>query len=190
MSFTDAVHYEPFRILTNDERCDKRTQLAVVEQIRRVPRTACATSTNELQVPTRECLVHEGAARAEQAHERRDDPPVQKVDAEDGVNRFDPYGQRAHIGGGAEDSGVALGRRADGGVHEVHDDDRSTSPRDGYRMTPHPARDVDDGGVRWQCEALFDDPRGGSALDVGITVDVSCFPVRTIVPGIGSRTHR
>jgi hypothetical protein len=190
VSLTDVVYYKSFRILPNDEGCDKRAQLAVVEQIRRVPRTTYATSMNELQVPKRECLVDEGAARPEQAHERRDDPPVQKVDAEDGVNRVDTYGQRAHIGGGAEDSRVASGRRADGGVHEVHDDDRSASPRDGYRMTPRPARDVDEGGVRGQCEALFDDPCGRSALDVGITVGVSRFPVCTIVPGIESRTHR
>ena len=190
MPFTSIIDHQALLVLLNHKRNDEARQLTRLEQIGRVSRTPRTPARYDVEMRTRERLIHEHTARLQHLGEHLEQRAIEKADADDGVTRCLSEWKRARVRRDADNALVARDRSRDGSMHEVYEYYRSAGSRDGLGVTTGTAGDVDDQRVaREPCAALAD-PRGRRVVQPTPAFAVPRFPCRAVAARIESFAHR
>ena len=86
VTLASIVDDQSLVILPNLEWNDQRPQLTRAQQILEAPRAAGVPARDDIEVLTRERLVHERATRTKQSRKQREHGAIEEADADDRVH--------------------------------------------------------------------------------------------------------
>lgn len=189
MPFSSVIDHQGLLVLLNDKGGDEHRQLSRLEEIGRVSRSAGTPARHDVEMCTRERLVHEHTAWLQYLGKNLEQGTIEKADTHDGVARFLCQGEGAHISHDSDDAMVSSSGGRYRAVDEIHDDHRSPTFRDGLGVTTRAACDIENNGVSRQDGALVDDPRRRRAIRLTPPVAVPRVPFCAVAARIESIAH-